>query len=83
MATANASKFTPLMMPSWPSPRPLIELAGKQSPLYKEPNEDTLPLQQCTEGMRREDPIAVPQLAIPVAVVIKIYDMANTTVATP
>ena len=33
--------------------------------------------------MRREDPPAVPQLALPVAVVIKLYNLSCTPVATP
>ena len=59
-----------------------IELAGQPSPLYKMEGVYTLPLQQCTEGMRREDLPAVPQLALPVAVIVKLYNLSCTPVAT-
>jgi len=45
-----------------------IELAGLTSPVYRAHNVYTLPIQRCIEGMRREDPPAVPQLAIPVEI---------------
>jgi hypothetical protein len=45
-----------------------LELAGYTSPLYRAPNTYTLPIQRCVEGFRREDPPAVPQLALPIAV---------------
>ena len=45
-----------------------IELAGLQSPVYRAHNVYTLPIQRCIEGMRRQDPPAVPQLALPIEV---------------
>ncbi len=51
--------------------RKTIELvAGLQNPVYQaHHNVYTLPIQRCIEGMRREDPPAIPQLAmIPVEI---------------
>ena len=47
-----------------------IELAGKQSPLYKDKEKQTytLNIQRMIEGFRRDDPPAIPQLAVPIAV---------------
>ena len=45
-----------------------IELAGLKSPVYRYFNKYNLQIERCVEGMRREDPPAVPQLALPVAV---------------
>ena len=45
-----------------------MELAGATSPLYKTPNVFHLPIQRLLEGLRRVDPPAVPQLAIPATV---------------
>ena len=38
------------------------------SPLYRAPKCYTLPIERCIEGMRREDPPAIPQLAVQVTV---------------
>ena len=43
-----------------------IELAGQQSPVYQAPETYILPIQRCLEGFRRQDPPAIPQLAVPV-----------------
>ena len=45
-----------------------IELADLQSPLYQAPNKYTLQIERSLEGWRREDPLAIPQLAIPITV---------------
>ena len=45
-----------------------IELVGEQSPGYQAPNQYKLPLERLVEGFRREDPPAIPQLAVPVTV---------------
>jgi hypothetical protein len=45
-----------------------IQLAGQPSPLYRAENVYHLPLQRLVEGFRREDPPAVPQLAVPITV---------------
>jgi len=45
-----------------------IELVGEQSPVYQAPNQYKLPLERLVEGFRREDPPAIPQLAVPVTV---------------
>jgi hypothetical protein len=45
-----------------------IELAGYKSPVYRAPNVYNLQIQRCIEGYKREDPPAVPQLALPVSV---------------
>ena len=45
-----------------------IELAGQPSQLYRAENKYQLHLERVMEGFRREDPPAVPQLAVPVTV---------------
>ena len=45
-----------------------IELAGERSPIYAAHETYKLPIQRCLEGFRREDPPAIPQLAVPVKV---------------
>ena len=45
-----------------------IELAGYRSPVYRAPNRYNLAIERAVEGWRREDPPAVPQLAVPVTV---------------
>ena len=42
-----------------------LELGGYTSPLYRAPNTYTLLIQRCVEGFRREDPPAMPRLALP------------------
>ena len=44
------------------------QLAGQPSPVHKTHETYVLPVARLVEGMRRADPPAVPQLAIPVAV---------------
>ena len=46
-----------------------IELAGERSPVYKTDKNYKTPVARLIEGFKREDPPAVPQIAIPVAVV--------------
>jgi hypothetical protein len=53
-----------------------IELAGYQSPVYRAPNTYNLQIQRCLEGFRREDPPAVPQLALPVTVPLHMAETA-------
>ena len=55
------------------------ELAGQQSPVYRFEETYILPVQRCIEGMRRTDPPSVPQLALPVAVIIQCYATAYAT----
>ena len=50
-----------------------LELAGQTSPLYKEHNVYNLPIKRYMEGMRRQDPPQVPQLAVPIAVVSDVF----------
>ena len=45
-----------------------MKLVGLTSPLYRAPKCYTLPLEHCTKGMHREDPPAIPQLAVQVTV---------------
>lgn len=45
-----------------------IELAGLPSPVYRHHQVYTLAIQRCIEGMRRQDPPAVPQIAVPITV---------------
>ena len=56
-----------------------IELAGECSPLYKGPDTYILPVQRYLEGFRREDPPAIPQLAVPVAVPNQAFKLAYQT----
>lgn len=54
-----------------------IELAGQHSPLYRADNKYTLQLERCVEGMKRDDPPATPQLALPVTVVEALHQRAT------
>ena len=45
-----------------------IQLAGEQSPLYRDDKRYQLCIERLVEGFRREDPPAIPQLAIPIDV---------------
>ena len=56
-----------------------IELVGQQSPIYKAHNVYKLPIERLVEGFRREDPPAIPQLALPVTVPTHCYNMAYST----
>ena len=53
-----------------------IELAGLPSPLYRSHNKYNLQIERCLEGMRREDPPAIPQLALPITVPNYLHDEA-------
>ena len=44
--------------------------------MYRAPNTYNLQIQRCIEGYKREDPPAVPQLALPVTVPLKMADIA-------
>ena len=50
-----------------------FELAGQPSPLYKDHNMYNLPIKRCIEGMRRQNPPPIPQLAVPIAVVSDVF----------
>jgi hypothetical protein len=56
-----------------------IELAGKQSPLYKDKEKQTytLNIQRMIEGFQRDDPPAIPQLAVPVTVPNLCFDTGH------
>lgn len=57
-----------------------IQLAGKQSPIYRNAEEDyQLAIARLVEGYRREDPPAVPQLAIPISVPNVCFNNAQTS----
>ena len=56
-----------------------IELAGEHSPVYTSPDTYILPVQRCLEGFRQEDPLAIPQLAVPVAVPNEAFKIAYQT----
>eukprot|EP00957_Ditylum_brightwellii_P000472 36281-Ditylum_brightwellii.AAC.1 len=56
-----------------------IQLAHKQSPVYREDEKYILPVEKCLEGMRREDPPSIPQLVVPVEVPIQCFRSAYTT----
>ena len=53
-----------------------IQLAGKPSPLYCSDGIYTLVLEQMIEGNWREDPKAVPQLAVPITLPKMCYKAA-------
>jgi hypothetical protein len=44
------------------------ELVGQCSPVYKSEGKYILPVQRVVEGFRRQDPPAIPQMAVPVEV---------------
>jgi hypothetical protein len=54
-----------------------IQLAGKQTPLYRAPQIYTLPLERLIEGFRRDDPPSTPQLAVPIMVANACFDAAE------
>ena len=54
-----------------------LELGSKQTPLYRAHNVYNLPIQRCVEGMRRDDPLPIPQLAVPIAVVKKVFALTH------
>ena len=56
-----------------------IELAGQQSPLYRGNQKYTLPIERCIEGMKRQDPPATLQLALPVTVTAALHETAYPT----
>ena len=51
-------------------------MAGQPSPLYREGEKYQLSTERLCEGFRRQDPPAVPQLAVPVSCVNHCYDAA-------
>ena len=53
-----------------------FQLAGKTSPLYRADGIYTLVLERMIEGYRREDPGAVPQLAVPITLPNMCYKAA-------
>jgi hypothetical protein len=53
-----------------------FQLAGKPSPLYRSEGVYTLMLERMIEGYRREDPQAVPQLAVPITLPNMCYKSA-------
>jgi hypothetical protein len=56
-----------------------IELAGEPSPIYKAEKTYKVPVARLVEGMRREDPNPVSQIAIPVSVPTKCQELAYAT----
>ena len=56
-----------------------IELAGYRSPVYRAPNPYNLTIERAVEGWQREDPPAVPQLAVPVTVPTHLAEEAYST----
>jgi hypothetical protein len=49
-------------------------LAGQPSPIYRAHQVYNLSIQRLVEGMRRDDPPAVPQLAIPITIPNAVYE---------
>eukprot|EP00957_Ditylum_brightwellii_P067336 5110592-Ditylum_brightwellii.AAC.2 len=54
-----------------------IKLDGERSPICKEVGKYVLPLEQCMESFRCEDPPAIPQLALLVGVVQECFCLAK------
>jgi hypothetical protein len=48
-------------------------LAGQRSPIYRAEKVYNLSIQRLVEGMRRDDPPAIPQLAVPISVANAVY----------
>ena len=46
-----------------------FKLAGKQSPVIETTGEYILPVRRVIEGFQRQDPLSIPQVAVPVDVV--------------
>ena len=59
-----------------------IELVGERSPIYRADNKFNLQIQRCLEGMKRQDPPATPQLALPVTVIQTLHSDAYTSSST-
>ena len=55
-----------------------IELAGERSPILETASTYTTPVARAVEGWRRNDPPAVPQLAVPVSVPNELYTSTRT-----
>eukprot|EP00957_Ditylum_brightwellii_P048492 3679503-Ditylum_brightwellii.AAC.1 len=53
-----------------------IQLAQKHNPVYREDQKYILPVEKCIDGMQRQDPPSIPQLAVPVSVPIECHMMA-------
>eukprot|EP00957_Ditylum_brightwellii_P071281 5418852-Ditylum_brightwellii.AAC.1 len=53
-----------------------IQLAQKHSPVYREDQKYILPVEKCVKGIQRQDPLSIPQLAVPVSVPIECHRMA-------
>ena len=60
-----------------------IELAGYKSPIYRADNKYNLQIERAIEGWRREDPPAIPQLAVPVTVPLQMAEAAYQGQGTP
>ena len=50
-----------------------FQLAGKSSPIHRSENKYRLSLQRLMESYRQEDPLSIPNLAVPVIVPTHIY----------
>lgn len=53
-----------------------IELAGYKSPVYRANNNYNLQIEWAVKGWRREDPLAIPQLVVPVTVPLQMAEAA-------
>jgi hypothetical protein len=56
-----------------------FELVGLNSPIYQAPGTYKVPVARLMEGYRREDPPAVPQLAVPIRVPNKVRQTGYAT----
>ena len=56
-----------------------IELAGYRSPVYRADNKYNLSIERAVKGWRRDDPLAIPQLAVPVTVPLQMAEEAYLT----
>ena len=55
-------------------------LAGQRSPIYRAEKVYNLSIQRLVEGMRRDDPPAIPQLAVPISVANAVYQAGRMNV---
>jgi hypothetical protein len=56
-----------------------IELAGQPSPVYKAEKTYKVPVARLVEGMRRQDPQAVAQIAVPIAIPNEVLRVAQSS----
>jgi hypothetical protein len=56
-----------------------IELGGQPSPVYKAEKTYKVPVARLVEGMRRQDPQAIAQIAVPISIPNEVLRLAQTS----